>query len=274
MPKKSTRKGKRKLQIPTDYKELKDIKATILTLLATIFFVGAGFVVLFSMENFIGAYFLAVGAIGYSLALVYELKKGAEQTLKKSKKNKKSKIIHTLSEITFTISLAFILLSLVFALFSLNLVVNRSSQELKIAAVISIPILILPLLFWDFIFDRFRDNLKLFRWFFIILAIPLLVGGAHAINISSINTTINALQDTQGLLNTTNTLIGYGLNLTSFIANQKDAIADALGLSQTQSTIAFVLAILLALLLAAKFIETIAKWLILLLVGAFILMLI
>ena len=83
-----------------------------------------------------------------------------------------------------------------------------------------------------------------------------------------------SLNETANALSTIDHIIGTVGNVISFVSEQQRGITNSLCLNSTQTMILTGVVFLIALLLAARFIETIIKWLILILVGIFLVMLI
>ncbi len=260
-----------RLKIKTETKDIEEVKASILTLIVAIIFIGVCSTLLILMKNSIGAYILAVGEIAFVVALIYQLKKGAKYFIEENFRMKR--IVDTFSEVIFTFSIAFVLFSLVISILALKIVISHSTTELKSAAIIAIPLLAIPVLLWDPVFAYFKKNLRRFKWFFIIILLPAFLGSATALNASSIDKTVTDLGVAQNFLNNTSAIIGYAGNATTFLGEQKKIISEALGISEMQSNIALAAIIILAILIAAKFVESIAKWILILLIAAFILLL-
>ncbi|PIO00403.1 hypothetical protein COT72_01715 [archaeon CG10_big_fil_rev_8_21_14_0_10_43_11] len=264
-------KSSQKLKLQVGTKELKDLKATILTLVTAIVFIGLCTMLLLATKNPLGAYFLAVGEIAFVLALIYELKQSTRALIKEHVK--KSRVFELVSDLIFTLSTAFVIFSLFIAILALKVVIMHSPDQLKTAAIIAIPLLAVPLLLWDSVFDYFKNHMNKFRWFFILLLLPTLFAFAHGFNVSTIDDAVSALSNTQEILNTTSSVFAFAGNASSFLGQQKQVISEALGLSDTQTNIALGIIILLALIIAMNFLESIAKWLILILIAVFIFLL-
>ena len=252
----------KKFALNVETKDLKRIKVDITSLFLLISFLAVVSVVMMLLGWRVASGIIMIGAFAYSLALVFLFERVSE---KKVRKEKLWRIIRSV----FLLLTAFMLFVTIQGALFVSEIIHSSDVSQKLYGGISLLILSVSLLGWEKLKLLVKNKLKNSKYLLLVLPVVafLVISQARITGAASLNETIDTLSTIDNVIQTVS-------NVTTFISEQHSAITQFLGLNETQSMIATGIIFLIALLLAARFIETIIKWLVLILIGIFLIMLI
>ncbi|MBR9678642.1 MAG: hypothetical protein GON13_00045 [Nanoarchaeota archaeon] len=251
-----------KLSLNLETSDLKQIKVDVTSLIILICLLsGISFIMLLNAWS-VASIIILIGVISYSLALVFLFERAAE---KKFGKDFLWKFIRVL----FLVLMGFMIFMIVQSAMALKGVINASDFSQKVYGLVSVGVLVVSILSLPALQNVVKKRFKKSKYFLLILPLTVffIFGGVSITGAVSLN-------ETASTLSTIDQIMGTVSNVTSFISEQQISITESLGISDTQTMILTGVVFLIALMLAARFIETIIKWLILILIGIFLVMLI
>lgn len=257
------------LTIQVEREDFKRIKVDVLTLsiiIAGLSVIGA---LLLAVNWVVAGFIVLIGVVAYVLALTFSVQMVVETQVKRLKDRKK---VRKVVDLSFLLLMGFILFTIIQSVIALNGFINVSSNEQKVYGLLSLVILVFSVTSWNLLHGFVRKNYGKSRLLLVFLPVIMVffLSQANITGAFTLNETEQAVE-TVSMIGTVIDTIG---NITSFISEQQGVIVDALGLNETQSAMLMGIVLLVAILLVAKFIESIIKWLVLILIGVFLIMLI
>lgn len=214
---------------------------------------------LFTLTGFIvGGAVLMAGALAYCVIVFY----AASLLVNKSFRSER---LRFRAEVLLKGLTALVLFVLVLQLLNLKILVNSASLHDRFSGFFGVLVIIFSTVFLRRagVFVKRLMRYKLVLFLFFLFSFPVVFG-------SGLNDTVNVVRSVDSVLTVFQNLTSVG----EFLWNQQALISESLGLTPVQSLVVWGIIILLAVLFAAKFLETIAKWLIIVLVGVLVLLLI
>jgi hypothetical protein len=257
----------RGLVLEVEKEDLKQMKVDVAVLALTIGSLTIIGTLLSAVKWYVASMILMVGVIAYTLALIFLIGEITDKQIVKLKKHRKW--LEPLVRATFVLLMGFMLFAIIQNALSLKTVIDGVSNQQKLIGLLGVLGLALSVMCWNALQSFVKKNLKKSKYFFLVLPIAALfiVGQAQITGAASLNETAQTFDALSAIVNAVQDVAG-------FIGEQQSFITETLGLSGFQSTILMGIVFLIAVMLAAKFIESIIKWLILILIGIFIIMLI
>jgi len=220
-----------------------------------------------SKQLLTAAYVLGLGVLTYEIAIFYEVKKLNDLYIKRVNSLVYKRTLKMVSYLTFTIVFAFMMFITLMSIMFFRILVKGVNMSNKALSLLAIPLVVLPIIFWN---DYIKIIKKIKGILFVILIFSV-ISSAHAL---SLNETIKALTIIDNVQNLLSPINQTSMNVTAIISHPQQLISEALGTTPTQSLILLVIIFSVCLLIAVKFISTILKWVIILLILLLIIQLI
>lgn len=257
-----------KFKIKLEHEDVEKIKATVFVLaffniflfFAATFFLYKG---LFTLS-----YILSLGTIAYLLALFYETERAETHLLKKLEAEKIKRLFRSL--IRLITGGAFTLMVFLLIIFLISLPVYNFNLYDRLLALIAIPILLLPLMFWSNLINFFKD--KIGKGLLSLVVLMLLIPGVLGANKTNktektdLGETAKTLESVSNILTKIKDFMKMGKKGMGFIQTQKENIKEIFGFNSTQASIFLFLLFLIAIFIALKIIRTLIKWMIILII--------
>ncbi len=261
----------KRLLLKIDHQDKQTTKSSIIALTCIILLFGI-ISILFANAGLVSSsVIILLGISVYVATLMYEIQGLIEQRIR----NKKEiKILHVTSTLIYA-GMIYLILLLIILFNSLR---QGLLQNERIIAILTVPLIIIPLTIWDELITIIKKTIKkkalnkkaLLLFSLALFLTPVTVEALTNSTVQDTIETVNLIQKATGILeNLTNQTGG----ILGFVNEQRIKIGDALGLSEIQTWIILGIMFIVSVIIAIKFIGSVLKWILLLLVVLLIVML-
>jgi len=231
---------------------------------STLLMVQIVFSVLLNLSDLVlGSNILVAGVLAFSVIILYSADLLIDKNITSSR-------LRLQANIVVKILSSIVLFVLVLEVLKIKLLLDVATSAQRFAGFFAVLIIIISSLLLNQT-TNFIDTLMKHKKVLLLFLPLLLIGFASAQDLNNTTATINSVGST---LTSISALIQNVTTFGQFLWQQQSLVSQSLGLDETQSLIALGIIVLLAVIFAARFLESIAKWLIIVLVGILVLLLV
>jgi len=248
------------LRVKSSTRDLRNLMISASTLLM----VQIVFSVLLNLSDLVlGSNILVAGVLAFSVIILYSADLLIDKNITSSR-------LRLQANIVVKILSSIVLFVLVLEVLKIKLLLDVATSAQRFAGFFAVLIIIISSLLLNQT-TNFIDTLMKHKKVLLLFLPLLLIGFASAQDLNNTTATINSVGST---LTSISALIQNVTTFGQFLWQQQSLVSQSLGLDETQSLIALGIIVLLAVIFAARFLESIAKWLIIVLVGILVLLLV
>ncbi|HLE06022.1 MAG TPA: hypothetical protein VI790_01605 [Candidatus Nanoarchaeia archaeon] len=256
-----------RISFPTEYHSEADLKSSLVLLFFTCLFFFVLSSCLIVANLFLFSKTLLLGTIAYELILFYLLDKYTENYIEKKIKGKAKKALALSAKLIFGVLLLTTFVALVFTMTT----PNPATENKFVSLLISLLIIVAPTFFWHELIEWFKKKgYSKLKFLGLGIFFSLLV---FNVSFAADNVTVANVTDTGifGSLGTALSTFQKGVNfftqVTGYIDNIKSVIQANLNLTEQQTQIVMLIAILVSAYFVLKFLSVIVKWVIVILIA-------
>ncbi|MFA5406847.1 MAG: hypothetical protein WC307_05840 [Candidatus Nanoarchaeia archaeon] len=247
-----------RISFPTEYRNEKELKTSIILLFLTclIFFILSSLMIIFNL--FLLSKVLLLGTIAYEFILFFLLDSYTKGYIKKQIKG--NNIKRTLSVTSTGVFGLLIIMTFITLIYSM-ITPNPTTENKFISLTISLLLIMMPTFFWHELVMGFKKKylkkLKFLGLGIMILSLPLM-------GVASAENETNSLM---GGLNTVQQGLDFINQLKNGFSSVQEFFQNNLNLTEQQTQIVIIIAVLILAFLLLKFLSVIVKWVIVILIA-------
>jgi|GEM_PF-2611049 len=259
-----------RLSFPTEYHSFNELKSSLIVLFIVCLSLFILSSILISFDLFLLSKIILMGTMAYEFLLLYLLRDYTRQFIKKIKGKGTKRSLSTITSIIFGLIILLTVFSLIYTMAS----PNPATENKVVSLIIGLVIILLPTFFWHELVKGFEKKyLKHIK--FLLLTGLILSALPVAVMAQPVNTT-NQTTNQTGLGNWWTSLTSgftalqqvstFFTQVQSFFSTIQSSLSSWFGLEPFQSQVIVIILILIAAFVILKFLSTVVKWVVIILV--------